>query len=233
MDFITAKTELLDFAGRSINNPTVSRLAGVSVNRAVLEMQRRHTFNALDTLTTLTYPAKTLHISISDSCGDDVWSIKSVQLLGGITDTEGQPLRHRSYDSLLKDRREQFYRFRAGPDILSSTEAHTQELLSQTSTFKYFTQGDAAFGLYPTPGGPVPLLVNYNLKLPDLVSDADTNVFLSKCSDYVGLKALQIFDHYLQKNEKIGVDTALMKDSWTSVLQWDDEVSTQSEITIG
>lgn len=230
--FLEVYTELLDWAGRSVQEPGMLTRAKACVNDAILYANRSHKFRMAERMSIITYPTNASFVDLGLVCdGGTVSGVSTVQLISSPEQRIGKTIPLMNYAE-LQNRRYESQNKVGSYQIEAAVNQQTTYFDSMiTSTYNHiaFLQGDK-FGLYPTPAQERYILLTYNALFPPLVNDLDTNFFLTFCKDWVISKSLQRFNMYLKDDQRIPISDAQIKDDWNSLIRWDDEMLTNSMV---
>lgn len=205
------------------------------INLAIVDTQRRRPFKLTERLVTLAYPSAAFTISLAGVCDGIVRDFIGLQLLASSSDTLGQPLKFRSYQSILSERNN-WARTNTTPDIYvenplqpeaNSGHANYTSLNHRYDAFVVNNQ----LGLYPKPTEERQLMLMVHTWLPLLVADDDTNFFLTFCYDYILFLALQRMHLFMKVDTRYSVTEVHLEKLWKDIETWDGSITEQMPFT--
>ncbi len=227
-------TDLLDYVNRPASELLVQ--AKREVNLALLWMQRKHKFNLSERLITVTYPANTLLINITEACEGRPRDYLNFQLLSSADAQSGTFIPAKSFDAVMQERfkyqRSKSPREGEFRDVVNPPDDQTyyNHLRSYGDGFVFFS-GDRV-GLYTNPTTDRYLMINLHVWLAPLEENDDTNFLLQNCYDYVLLRAVKRMNIFLKDEGRNQITKEELDDSWDSCLQWDSEVMSATPTTV-
>lgn len=232
--FIEVVNELLDWANRPQSDTAALARAKACINDAILWANRSHRFKMADRMSTIVYPANAAFVNLGVVCdGGTVGSLSTIQMVADAAGTSGRAIPLTSYGELQNRRFNSDSMDGVSPMYvtrpLTDSALNFDRMVQSNWTYIAFLMGDK-FGLYPKPTVNVNLAITYNLIFPKLVADSDTNFFLDYCKDFIISKALQRFNIFLKDDARIVISESQIESDWKSLIRWDDEVLTNSEI---
>lgn len=250
MNFFEAKKELLLFLkrpmqfttqGQRVGDLTWEHLAGGAINHSIARAQR-----VFPKLNFLILTTGCFEITLSDSqeflleqqlrnanlIDSDTLINNVVAVSEGSQEfdhLEGRPLTVMPISDFL-EKRKSFQDLNKGSFESFVKEAYHR--IAVISGSGGLTADSTVLTLYPKPSASVYLDVAFTYWLPRLVEDNDTNIFLTKCWDYVLYASLKRMNMYLQEDERILINASLLREAEQELHNWNSALVTSAPIYI-
>jgi hypothetical protein len=225
MTYKEAYEFLLTFVDRPNSAPFVAA-AKQAVNHAMRWAQRTRDFNYLERWVGIVYPKNKPFIEFTELCGGSIKNFKHIMLVQDHTkDVWGHPLRRSHVGSILREMEGESLRTSREFRLVypnSVPPRHHRDWVDYPVTAFITAE---KFGIYPVPTDDMELSLIYTAWMPTLVADEDTNFLLEKGWDYVSYRALVFFNAFLKEDARIDVSSALLNDTWRSLVLWDESLS--------
>lgn len=227
-NYLEAKTELLDFAKRP-NDVEWGAVAGNAINESLVKLQRvipdLHAISKV--IGGFTYTADADQVSFTDAVQNtDINKIISVEMTTGSA-LVGTPLRCYTYRQLANERAD-FEEKKAAHTLQNSFNTHERYV---TDVFKYFS---VVLGtdlmLYPKPNVDVTLALHYTPWLAALSDDADTNILLKYCWDFIFYASLFKINVLLSEADRIEVSAGALNYALAEVKSWNTSMAYSNPI---
>lgn len=236
-NFAQAKLDLLDYVNRppdekvgGINGDlTMLDIAGREINKAVRWANRRYNWKYTEKVVTFTYPSGCNFIRLSQVCTHTVLGVKSADLVTAQGKLFGSPIRVTSFADLEQERfaHDEESSFDHHQDLDLSQVERSQESfttwVSQNYRHYLYCMGEE-LGLFPVPKSNTIVRLYFNALLKPLLSDGDTNFFLTIGWDWTQSRAAHRLGIYLKEDTRFGVTDAQMTDEWESMINWDEQI---------
>lgn len=218
MNFLALQDKILGFLHRPASE--MRTIVKDEINAVLLHTQRLHEFKFSERLVEIAYPANTQMVRLTGACEGTPRNILNIQLLSSVGASYGQPLKIRTFNSLIQ-RRLKYEKLNSN----SSDGPYNphDNFVANARNFDAFLINDAV-GLYPTPSENKALAVNLYIWLPALVDDEDTNFFTELAYDYVIDSTLSRLHLYLKDDARSEELDKRIATSFEALRLWDSQV---------